>query len=252
MMDVVLTWAVRTGFTEAFLSMSEPFRPAEPTSAALVVCSPPRRAQVSAWADAAGLTPVEVADPYAAMAELSRSPGDVSAIILSLQGTYREELQIIAAIRRRFPELDVWLTDIDGRSAMFAEAIRLGADGLVGEDGLHRMSERSPGPTAIVDPVSSPAARVVETNINGHVATESAASEGEPVAERIRPVSRETSRRPAPEPAAVVAASAAAEPAAVADAAEDEDPYAFSPGEPILTAEELRALLHDQPDVPGA
>src|SRR5689334_17225499 len=78
-------------------------------------------------------------DPYAAMAELARRPLAYRAVFLSLQSLYHEELRMIPAIKRRWRHLDVWLTHTDGRASTLAEAMRLGADGLLAEDGqLHR------------------------------------------------------------------------------------------------------------------
>jgi hypothetical protein len=84
----------------------------------------------------------------------------------------------------------MWLTNTDGRQALLTEAIRLGADGLVSDDGLHRLAVASV-----------------------------------PVAEEIPHVTPAEVRelhQPLP--------------------MEDE-----SIGEAVLTADELRALLYDQP-----
>jgi len=140
-----------------------------------------------------------VDDPYAAMIELSRHPGRYSAVVLSLAGVYREELALISAAKRRDPRIELWLAQTDARQAMLVEAIRLGADGLLAEDGLHR------------------------------VAPPGTADEGAP------PV------RPAP--ANLASAVESPEPA-------DEWSVERSPSEPVLTAEELRALLQDQPAMP--
>ena len=154
--------------------MSEPSTTDSPSAAglALVVGTPERRRHAVSAVEAGGAIAVQVDDPYIAMAELSRSPAGFSTVVLSLHGVYREELQIIAAIRRRFPHVDVWLTDLDGRSAALAEAMRLGADGLLGEDGLHRLSTRANRETTVAsEPTISrvtSAARPQEANGNGH------------------------------------------------------------------------------------
>ena len=72
-----------------------------------------------------GLSPGEADDPYSAMAELCQNPDGYDAVVLSLQGLHREELQIIPAIKTHLPHVEVWLTDLDGRSAALAEAMRL-------------------------------------------------------------------------------------------------------------------------------
>jgi DNA-binding NarL/FixJ family response regulator len=82
----------------------------------------------------------EVDEPYDAMVQLCRRPLFYSALILSLNSLYREELQIISAVKKRFSHVEVWLSDTDGRQAALAEAMRLGADGLVAPDGLHRIA----------------------------------------------------------------------------------------------------------------
>src|SRR5207302_5412481 len=45
----------------------------------------------------------EAQDPYAAMAELARRPLAYWALVLSLNSLYREELPMIAAVKRRWP-----------------------------------------------------------------------------------------------------------------------------------------------------
>jgi hypothetical protein len=77
-------------------------------------------------------------EPYAATAELARRPAGYQSVVLSLQSIFREELPIIATIKKRWPHLDVWLTHTDGRAAATADAIRLGADGLLTDEGLQR------------------------------------------------------------------------------------------------------------------
>jgi hypothetical protein len=130
------------------------------------------------------------------MAELCRRPLVYRALILSLQSLYREELPLVVAIKRRFPHVEIWLTQTDGRQATLAEAMRQGADGLLDEEGLHR--------TATGAPNSEPAA----------------------------PIRSETTPTPAVE--------------AESPDLTDDPPL----GEPILSAEELRALLQEQPSLP--
>ena len=139
----------------------------------------------------AGYITAEADDPYSAMAELCEKPQGYEGLVLSLNGLYREELQIISAVKRWLPDVEVWLSHTDGRPAALAEALRLGADGLLSEEGLHRMAAAKSPPPAPVAPVTR---------------VEIAAP------------------RPPPEPAA-------------------ETPAA----EPVLTADELRALLQEMP-----
>jgi hypothetical protein len=136
------------------------------------------------------------------MAEICRRPLVYRALIVSLNVTYPEELAIIHAIKSRFKHVDVWLTDIDGRQASLAEAMRLGADGLLSNEGLHR--------TAGADepPLSPPTITSITPPPTGPKGPSSEKQE----------------------------------------TAQDAEPM---PGDPILTADELRALLHEQPTSPS-
>jgi hypothetical protein len=142
-------------------------------------------------------------DPYAAMLELCRRPLVYRAMVLSLQGLYRDELTIISTIRRRFPHVSIWLTHTDGRQAALAEAMRLGAEALVAEDGIHSFNDAGGiGPQA--------------------------------------PLPKPTQFRPAPAQAELPPS-----PGARSDAAEPAEPRVSqnNSGEPVLSADELRALL---------
>src|ERR1700722_9907847 len=116
----------------------------------LVVGQPACRAAPIAIMQREGVACTEVDDPYEAMTQLCRRPLFHTALILSLHGLYREELQMIASVKRRFSHVEVWLSDTDGRHGALAEAMRLGADGLVATDGLHRIG------TGIAPPEKSP------------------------------------------------------------------------------------------------
>jgi hypothetical protein len=137
------------------------------------------------------------------MLELCRRPLVYRALILSLSGLYREELSMIESVKRRFPHLEIWLSQTDGRQASLAEAMRLGADGLIADDGMHRTAIGSPPPS------SSPALQPREIP-DDELTPEMDASESLP-----------------------------AEPDKESDFPE-----------PVLTADELRALLQDQPSMP--
>lgn len=177
-----------------------------PIGRALLVGNPASRGQPSAALEAMGYGIGEADDPYAAMAELCRRPMVYRAVILSLASLYAEELVAVRAIKRRFPQMDVWLAQTDGRQSAMAEAIRLGADGLLAEDGLHRIG---------LPPAAEPMARPVSgiANLAGETFAQPTAEAGE--SERA---SRDYD-------------------------ADDELPV----GEPVLTADELRALLQEQP-----
>jgi len=138
------------------------------------------------------------------MLELCRNPQTYRSLILSLTSLYREELAFIESVKRLFPQIEIWLTQTDGRQAALAESMRLGADGLLAEDGLHRIA-LTLAPEATTQ---MPASTVLRSN-------ESNAGD-----ERAHPND---------------------------DAGVDAD---LAIGEPVLTADELRALLQEQPSLP--
>jgi hypothetical protein len=175
-----------------------------PSGRALLVGNPATRTPVTESLARLGYTCGDADDPYAAMAELCRRPLAYRAVILSLASLYREELSIIRAIKRRVPHAEVWLTHTDGRQAALADAMRLGADGLLDDDGLHRIA-------------------VGSATLDDGVAREDSSSHTD---QRNRSQAEEESA--------------------------SRDPYdADGPSdEPLLSAEELRALLQEQPSMP--
>src|SRR5947208_3201830 len=126
-----------------------------PSGLALVVANPAGRAQPTHAMSSLGFDCADMDDPYAAMSELCRRPLVYRALVLSLASLYREELQLIPTVKRRFPHVEIWLTQLDGRQGALAEAMRLGADGLLGEDGLHRIA---------IPPAASPEPAPVRLN----------------------------------------------------------------------------------------
>src|ERR1700710_949751 len=96
-----------------------------PVGRALLVGSPPCRVQPLVTLQGLGFACAEADDPYAAMRELCRRPLIYRALILSLSSLYREELQFISAVRRRFPHIEIWLADTDGRQASLADGVCL-------------------------------------------------------------------------------------------------------------------------------
>jgi hypothetical protein len=169
-----------------------------PTGRALLVSNPAARADVRETLDRLGYGCAESDDPYSAMAEVCRRPLVYRAVILSLAGLYREELCIIGAIKRRYPHVELWLAHTDGRQAALAEAMRFGADGLLDDDGLHRIAMNLAGATE--PPMSQPEAPPLRS----------------------------------------------------ADSCDETPADDDSSGEPILSADELRALLQEQPSAPPA
>jgi DNA-binding NarL/FixJ family response regulator len=165
-----------------------------PIGRALVVANPSTRVGIVAALSKLGFECGECDDPYTAVQELCHRRLAYRALILSLASLYREELSLIATVKRRFPHVEIWLAHTDGRQAALAESMRLGADGLLDDEGLHRIA----------------AAQVREPVTTYHP-------------------------MPAPQPQAS-AESPLSEPERI--------------GEPVLTADELRALLQDQPAMP--
>lgn len=184
-----------------------------PAGRALIVATASSRSQPLGLLQRLGFTCAETDDPYHAMLELSRRPMVYRAMILSLSGLYKEELQLIAAVKRRFPHVDVWLTHIEARQAALAEAMRLGADGLLADDGLHRTAA-------------------------GAFPVETIASD-------------ESSNAAVREPISLSAPDASNSPQSV-QRDMDFDADDANVGEPVLTADELRALLQEQPAVPSS
>jgi hypothetical protein len=184
-----------------------------PSGFALLVGNPTSRTEPLAILSDLGYGCDEADDPYSAFVELCQRPLAFNTVILSLASIYREELLIIPAIRRRFPHLDVWLTQTDGRHSAMAEAIRLGADGLLSEDGMHRIA-------------LPPAA----TDVGGSVDAASRMNqESDDEQERVNGFSH---------------------PAGEADRGSNIFNDEITVGEPVLTADELRALLQEEPSAP--
>ena len=121
-----------------------------PNGRALLVGTADCRTRPLAVLREMGINCVEFDDPYSAALELVRRTNLYGAVVLSLQGLYCEELSFITTIRNRYSSVEIWLTDTDGRQATLAEAMGLGADGLLGEDGLHRLALAAPQPAAQV------------------------------------------------------------------------------------------------------
>ena len=180
-----------------------------PAGRALIVGTASSRTQPLGVLQRLGFTCAETDDPYHAMLELARRPMVYRAMILSLTGLYKEELQVINATKRRFPHVEVWLTHIEGRGASLAEAMRLGADGLLAEDGLHRTGAGAFPVETVADAPRAPLNLATAAPV--------------PIHEPPPPAPRE------------------------GDFDNTDD---ANIAEPVLTADELRALLQEQPAMP--
>lgn len=192
------------------LSASTTNLSAKPAGQALVVGSDTCRTLPREVLTTLGYGVDERDDPYAAMLELCRRPLVYRAMVLSLQSLYRDELSLINAVRRRFPHVSIWLTHTDGRQSSLAEAMRLGAEAIVADDGVHAFGDAA----------------------NAHVPP---------------PIAKPLQFRPVPsQPHDPVAD--AKHPHNAADSypqSNGTQPAACPPTEPVLTADELRALLGD-------
>jgi hypothetical protein len=175
---------------KSFMSVA-PIQLPKPAAHALIVAAEGGAWQPQRAVSDLGYTPQAHDDPYAAMLELCRRPLVYRVLVLSLQKLYRDELAIVAAVRRRFPHVSVWLCDTDGRSSALAEAMRQGAEALLDADGLHPFNDDAAPPTP------------------------------KPTAFRPVPVSEGPPEKP------------------------DHPAHTAPANEPVLTAEELRALLGD-------
>jgi len=135
-----------------------------PTGRAIVVGSAGCRGAAVQTLRSLGYQTIEADDPYSAAAELSRRSMTYRAMILCLNSLYREELSFIASTKHRYPHIDIWLSQTDGRAAALAEALRLGADGLLSDDGPHRFAmTESTGPvekTSAPQPKPTPMVKV--------------------------------------------------------------------------------------------
>lgn len=180
--------------------IADPHSPYAPAGHALVVCGEASLPALSGELETLGFRVTVAPDPYAAMAELLERPLVYDAVVLSLPAVYRDELSLIRTLRGRMPHVEVLIAHSDGRHAAMAEALRLGATGLLGDEGIHRLMQ--------VNSAFTPAA--------------------------FRPESVPARNEPAPP---------------VSDERSD-NPVLSDDNEPLLTADELRALLAEQPSLP--
>lgn len=220
-----------------FLNMSVVTAPVSRSNArALIVAGSTSRAPLVSALQKMNFVCAEVDDPFVAMAELCRRPLAYRAVMLSLAGLYREELAIIGTIKARFPHVEVWLTHLDGRHASLAEATRLGADALLADDGLHRIA-MPPSAKGVTRPTTGTTDAPL-LNGNGHKEPEVRPAIASPV------VALPSAFHDKGGTYHAIALPRPGEASRDDDDANDTD---FSLGEPVLTAEELRALLQEQP-----
>jgi hypothetical protein len=188
-----------------------------PVGRALVVGAAATRAQPIATLKTLGYQCDEADDPYAAASEICCKRNGYDALILALASLYREELALVATVKRHVPKIEIWLSHTDGRQAALAEAMRLGADGLLADDGLHRIALTPPQPPGTTAPPTH---------------------------------DDDTAADPANSAAPEIAESSDSDSHAVAPRTTPAWPDDQARDEPVLTAEELRALLLDEPTMP--
>jgi hypothetical protein len=170
-------------------------------------------------------------DPYLAMAEVCRRPLVFSAVAVCLSAVYREELQLIRTLRHRLPHVEVLLCHTDGRQAAMADALRLGATGLLGEEGILRLVEHPEAPASPPAAVAAPAQPAMPGQTLPTDASPPAvglAALGGVGAVGVNPMSASPSGR--------------GDPSVGAGATSDN-----GVSDPVLSAEELDALLGDAP-----
>lgn len=131
-----------------------------PNGQALVVADASAEEVVRAALDHVGYGAVLATDPYEAILVLAQRPLAFRAVLLSLPALYPPELRLIEVIKRRYGHVEVIVSDVRGRSAGLAEAARLGADALLEDGRLHRLSPWSGEPghreSAAPGPVEPP------------------------------------------------------------------------------------------------
>jgi len=103
----------------------------------MVIGTPAGRAQSIELLRRHGCEVAEADNPYEAMVQLVLQPHRWRAMVIGLAGVYPEELAIIRSVKGRFPDIAVWLAQADGRGSAVAEARRFGADAVLDEQGLH-------------------------------------------------------------------------------------------------------------------
>jgi len=187
-----------------------------------------------------------VDNPYAGLVLLLNNRMHYRAAVLSLQGLYREELLVIKTIREQLPHLELWLTHTDGRQAALAESVALGATGLVSEEGLHRFEGIDDQPTpllqrgpqissdAIGDQLESPSQHAMPSDAN--FAVDLSGPD-----DSTAPPDDANSNDKVDH---LMSAPSYSKRSVARQHSIDEDPHDI---DPILSADELRALLQEQP-----
>lgn len=193
-----------------------------------VLCVGADAATLRSIALLAQVLPTAYPDPYAAMYAIAASPAKWHMVVLDLQQFYDGELAIIPAIRATAAQCRVVVAHADGRPAMLARAIRLGIDGLLTGGKIEWFTTAEP---AMSQPAAHPSTRLPQP---------------------IPPSAAETPSPETPTPETSTRASTHNSPDDHADQAELRSVADIYQDEPLLTADELKALLSDHDIRPTA
>lgn len=177
-----------------------------------------------------------VDDPYHAMVQVA-TRSDLTAVVVVLPCLYPEELSFVAAIRR-LKGLPVVLAAADGLLAMLTAAIRFGATHLL--DG-NRLESFTPGSAVAAKGLAGPDAALEHTGQRA-ASPSPAPSSPEATAEVAACLSGVAEPPPTVQPPSRRPEPLAVEPPNDSHVLADDG---LGSGEPLLTAEELRALLQE-------
>ena len=89
------------------------------------------------------LTEIHLPDPYVAMLHIARDPGAVSRVFIDLQQFFDSEIPFVAAVRAIAPQCRIIALGSESRPSLLAKAIGAGVDGLLA-DGKIRWLRESP------------------------------------------------------------------------------------------------------------
>jgi hypothetical protein len=125
-----------------------------PNGRALVIADASAAEALQSALGLVGYEPEFMDDPYQAMSELAQRPLAFRALVMSLAALHPHELAMIEVVKRRYPQVEVFVADAAGRSASLSEAVRLGADAVLEEQRLRRFP--GPSPAEVPDQAPSP------------------------------------------------------------------------------------------------
>ena len=94
-------------------------------------------------------------DPFAAVLSLAADDRNVPAmLVLSLAELTERHATVVRAAKRVRPDVEVLLSDCDGKAPLLAQLVLYGADGLVGGDGIVRRFHQPATPIPERPPVA--------------------------------------------------------------------------------------------------